>query len=110
MEVTNVHPHDKSGTSRPNSSRDMIFFLVRRHSVYSLVNGSRQGFFGCVGRKKNNKKNSDFLFVGEKKVLHIFMSDENKHREGEKRVAFNKDVYLFGNTLFMWLAGCFLAK
>ena len=64
--------------------------VIRRHSVYSLVNGFRQGFFGCVGRKNNNKKNYDFLFVGEKKVLHVFMSEKKKQREGEERVTFNK--------------------
>ncbi len=48
-----------------------------------------KGFLDVSEEKKNNKKNYDFLFLGEKKVLHVFMS-EKKQRGGEERVAFNK--------------------
>ena len=41
-------------------------------------------------RKKKNKKKHDFLFVGGKKVLLVFTSD-NKRKERKKRVNFNKN-------------------
>ena len=80
------------------SNLTIMHFLIvlRGHSVYSLVNGFQQGFFGYVGRKKNNKKSYDFLFVGKKKVLHVFMS-EKKNRERERKESLLiKDGYLFG--------------
>ncbi len=55
-----------------------------------------KGFLDVSEEKNNNKKNYDFLFVGEKKVLHVFMS-EKKNRERERKESLLiKDGYLFG--------------
>ncbi len=51
--------------------------------------------FLAVSEEKKNKKKHDFLFVGGKKVLHIFTSEKKKDNR-KKRVNFNKNGYLFG--------------
>ena len=75
---------------------------LRRHSVYSLVNGSRQGLFGCVERKKNNKKNMTFFLSGEKRST--MFSRRRKKGKRERKESILIKIHLFViylvNTLF----------
>ncbi len=75
---------------------------MRQHSIYSLVNGSRQGFFGCVRRKKIKIKNNDFLSVGEKRFP--LFSRRIKKTEREKRNSFNKNAtWRWSELTFLFL-------
>ena len=55
--------------------------------------------FWLCRKKKNNKKKHDFLFVGGKKVLHIFMSEKKKEIERKESILIKMVIYSV-NTLF----------
>ena len=56
-------------------------------------------FLDVSEEKKNNKKNHDFLFVGGKKVLHVFTSEKKRKRERKESILIKMVIYL-ANSLF----------